>query len=204
MTSYDGTGLYLNARGELVDVWRDADAPSPREDCPYGTFLTFHRGHFSPDENPYRYVDELAESLGMPDPEDASLFDVIAFLNEHGNVALPVSMLDHSGIRYATGDPRQFVGAWPWDAGYVGLIWAPEQDGPTRDDVRDWLRASVDEYDGWASGDCYGFTVYAKDGTELDCRGFFYGDDFDANGLLAAAGPLSPCPFDDMGEWLAA
>jgi len=92
------------------------------------------------------------------------------------NVILPLYLYDHSGLTMNT------VGySCPWDSGQVGWIYA------TYDDIRNeygsldiaraenMLRAEVEEYDYYLTGQCYGFKLYEGD-NEIESIWGFYGD----------------------------
>lgn len=140
------------------------------------------------------------------------LFEVIGYINEHGGVALPVSMYDHSSIGYGVGHPGQFVGAYPWDAGYVGLIYAKDEDIKKNfmaDEVTDELRertekcmeAEVEYYSHWANGECYYFNLYDESGTLIDdCCGFI-GDDTKESGIEDYTGELEETSMS-LEEWI--
>jgi len=88
-------------------------------------------------------------------------------------VILPLYLYDHSGVTMNT------VGfSCPWDSGQVGWIYA------THDDIRkeygaldtnraeELLKAEVEEYDHYLTGQCYGFKLYEGDAEKESCWGF--------------------------------
>ena len=209
--------LYVDDDGNLVEIRYDYDCENPRRDDDgiYSTFLTWARGYSSPDENPYDYPDELAGDMGIYDEDgcNGSLFDLIRGMNEMGWVALPVSMVDHSSIAYRAGHPSQFVGAYPWDAGYVGLIYASEsaiKEGLMVDEVTDEIRErvighlenEVRYYSDWADGTCYGFVKYDRHGEEIDSCWGFIGDDATTNGIEDHVGRLHECSYHTVEEYV--
>ena len=158
--------------------------------------------------NEYAWMADLADGY-----DDGCFGKVVRWLNEHGHVALPVSMVDHSGIAYRAGHPSQFVGAYPWDAGYVGLIYATEdaiKKNYMVDKVNDELRKQVIKaleeevayYSAWVEGYCYGFRIYGINGDEIDSCWGFIGDDAETNGIEDYTGKLHDCSFTSVDEYV--
>jgi hypothetical protein len=160
----------------VVKIYQDDMAESPREWDNLGTMVCFHR----------RY------NLG--DKHTMTVEEAKAFVNRKDVISLPLYLYDHSGITMNT---TGF--SCPWDSGQVGFIYV------TREKVRKeygkkaispkllarvlgYLKAEVEVYDSYLTGDVYGFKTFDKAGNELDnsCWGFF-GHDFKENGLLEAA-----------------
>lgn len=100
-------------------------------------------------------------------------------------VSLPLWLYDHSGITISCGD-RVYPYNDRWDSGLVGWIVYARQ----KDDGEDWrknafarMRAEVEEYDHYLTGEVYGFTLY-ENGEETDTIWSYYGDDLTQNGIL--------------------
>ena len=220
----------------------DCENPRRDDDGLYSHFYTYTREYCSPDtERLYTYhrgIIDRAPSLWEileefidtaygyrdDDPEWMDdlmctegdgrdyLFEVIDYINEHGGVALPVSMYDHSSIGYSVGHPGQFVGAYPWDAGYAGLIYAKDEDIKRNfmvDEVTDELRERVrkcfaDEvkyYSHWANGQCFYYNLYDKSGTIIDSHGGFIGDDVTESSIEYYTGKLEETSMS-LDDWM--
>lgn len=111
-------------------------------------------------------------------------------------VVLPVYKFDHSGVAYSC---RPF--GCPWDSGQVGYIFAPlakvakeygDTSPATLEKVRGILRAEVETFSQWASGEVFGYIVEDAEGEEVGSCWGFYGSDHEASGLLPAARDLIP------------
>lgn len=210
--------LYTNSDGNLVTIQYDWDCESPRRSYDnLGHFLTWMSRYNSPDENCYDYPDELAGDLGIYDEDgnNGDLLDLIRGMNGMGWVAMPVSKMEHSDVVYRTGDPRQFVGAYPWDAGYVGLIYASANEicehfmvDEVTEDIRkraeEVLTGEVELYSDWADGACYEYVMYDIDGNEVDACSGFIGYDSEENNMEEHTGTLHECDFDNLEEYVEA
>lgn len=163
--------------GCTVEILVDEDCDSPRLMENLGTFITWDRKYFSPDENKWA------------DPFDWK--DHIKELGEENIVFLPVYKYEHSGTIYST---TPF--SCPWDSGQVGYIYATKEKveeafGVFSEDSKkkavECLKAEVEVYSKWASGECFGYRKH-KDGECIDsCYGFI-GNDHKESGLFEAAG----------------
>jgi hypothetical protein len=94
-------------------------------------------------------------------------------------VILPLYLYDHSGITMST---SRF--SCPWDSGQVGYIFVPLKrareefrdmpDNELREKAREALRAEVEVYDKYISGQVFMFLIEDEDGEIVDsCGGFF-------------------------------
>jgi hypothetical protein len=235
-------GNYINKHNEYVEVLFDSWCENPRKDDGglYTHFYTYNR-YDSPDVENLWTVDGMKDRTPTlwevleefidtawwardDDPEWMEelectsgdgreyLFEVIDYINEHGGVALPVSMYDHSSVGYGVGHPSQFVGAYPWDAGYVGLIYARDEDIKKNflvDEVTDELRKRVEKcmeeeveyYSQWANGECYYFNLYDKSGNLIDSCSGFIGDDTAKSGIEDYTGELEETDMS-LDEWV--
>ena len=107
-------------------------------------------------------------------------------------VSLPLWLYDHGGITISCGD-RVYPYNDRWDSGLVGWIVYARQ----AEDREDWrekafarMRAEVEEYDHYLTGEVYGFTLY-ENGEETDTIWSYYGDDLTQNGILDEAPGLT-------------
>lgn len=151
--------------GHKIEIWQDTHNESPREWISDSKFYTWHRRYCSPDEH------DIREPMYVLPPN---------------HVGIKVWMYDHSGCTYAAADANPFH--CPWDSGQVGWIYISRADARKRlsvqrlsqrhvDQIRDQLISEVKIFSEYVNGEVYGFTVYDKDGNELDSCGGFYGSD---------------------------
>jgi hypothetical protein len=157
----------IDYKGYTIKVYQDEDASSPREDDNVGTMYCEHRG--------YDLGDKKAENPFIQDEETGKwkLRDDIA-------VALPLYLLDHSGLSirthsYSDVDPGE------WDSGQVGVIYATKEkvraeygDGPDAiARAEKYMRGEVKTYDDFLRGNVLGYVV-EKDGEHIaSCWGFY-------------------------------
>lgn len=82
-------------------------------------------------------------------------------------IALPLYLYDHSGITMNT---TGF--SCGWDSGQVGWIYVVEEDAKkywgdiTRDQIKLNLKAEVEEYDNYLTGNIYGYRIFKGDPKE--------------------------------------
>ena len=200
----------------VVTIKPDDYPESPREWDNLGTMACWHSRYTLGDEQPRMDPDEYLEDLarqvdpdkldrindildrtGYQTPQQYRMEAIKARYIEQtlaDNYAiLPLYLYDHSGITMNT---TGF--SCRWDSGQVGIIWASldrarhEWAGPLPDldtlrtKTEDCLRAEVETYDMYLTGDVWGYTVervyYDEDGDEeqrddLDSCWGFYGRD---------------------------
>lgn len=181
-------------------IIQDTDPLNPREDFdPLGEMLCFHKRYVLGDKHSYRaeqfdgwdeFLNELLED------EDPAL------------VWLPIYMYDHGGITISTGSY-----SCPWDSGQIGFVIARgpkideymgaetgaavrrvvEDRGSTEDHlvmekVEAALRAEVELYNQFLTGDCWGYVIFERPDDDSDddddddnpadsCWGFYGHDD---------------------------
>ena len=109
-------------------------------------------------------------------PEDPE--DFVAWAEREGVVYLDLYLYDHSGLRMNT---TGF--SCPWDSGQVGYIYMAKkqviQEWGSLDIKRaeEYMRAEVDTYNMYLSGDVWGYIIRDSDGEEVDSCWGFYGHD---------------------------
>lgn len=112
---------------------------------------------------------------------------------EHPGVVscgLPLYLYDHSGLRMST---KPF--GCPWDSGLVGMIYMPAEtlEKEFEGDMSralDCLRAEVDTYDKYLSGDVWYVLIKDEDDEIVDSLSQIYGREAaeeEAKGMLQAA-----------------
>jgi hypothetical protein len=177
----------------------ELDDQSPRDWDNLGTMVCFHRRYNLGDEQPDRieyWLSGMLSELGLErstEQWDDFIYDLENGYKESIQKAwslldnhifmLPLYLYDHSGLTMRT---TSF--SCPWDSGQVGFIYV------TKDDVRkEWgkqriskkleeliysnLRAEVETYDQYLTGDVWGYIVTVDDEIVDSCWGF-YGYDY--------------------------
>lgn len=151
-----------------VRLEQDTDCSSPRENDNLGTMVCFHRRYTLGDEHSYSDPQEFIES------------------NDYKSavVILPLGLIDHSGISMYVGSGAHSCDPGGWDSGQVGWIYVTRERArkeygakritrKVREQIEKCLRAEVEEYDSYLTGDCYGYIVEDEEGNTLDsCWGF--------------------------------
>lgn len=152
--------------GRTLKIYYDEDCEDPRKSFDnLGVMVCVHRRYDFGDIQ-FRSVAELDEHLA----------------EENIAVILPLYVYDHSGLVMNTSG---FT--CPWDSGQVGYIYATKSavakefgnlSRETLEIVSGCLRAEVEIYSKWLSGECYGFTISSdtainEDDYEDSCWGFF-------------------------------
>lgn len=138
----------FEVNGLMVSIFRDDNAESPREWDNVGTMVCFHRRYKLGDKVPGYTPESLQE-----------------FIEESGAIALPLYLMDHSGLSISTGD----FGC-PWDSGQVGYIYVTKEKllkefsaSELTDDLRtraiQCLNDEVKVYDQYLSGEVYGYVI---------------------------------------------
>lgn len=128
----------------IIKIFPDDDAPNPIKDLDCAAqMVCWHR----------RY--DLGHEHDFEDRED--------FLKQAKKGRwewLPLYLYDHSGITMSTGPF-----SCGWDSGQVGYIYIDPETGRKewgrlwRQKARDYMQATVEEYDNYLTGTVYGFVV---------------------------------------------
>jgi len=154
-------------RGYKIKIYQDIDPGSPRDWDNLGTMACFHR----------RY--DLGDSHDFGDAHD-----LIEFVEQDDVVALPLFLIDHSGISMNTGGFRH-CDPQGWDWGQVGFIYV-EKDTLRKEYGKQriskaveqkaikLLEGEVETYDKYLTGQVYGYVIEDADGEHVDsCWGFY-------------------------------
>lgn len=172
-------------KGYRLELHRDPDAESPRENDNLGTMVCFHSRYQLGDHK------QTAQRFGWGRDGAIEARDWLAGKlkrDPNGIVVLYLWLYDHSGItmRASEGGANPFND--PWDSGAVGFIYADratllKEYGGTRITAKiraralDVLRHEVDAYDQYLTGDVYGYVANRlhEDGAEDgdSCWGLF-------------------------------
>lgn len=150
-----------------VNILEDVDPINPREDFDnLGTMVCFHN----------RY------NLGDKD-HGHNLEDAIEIERSKDVIALPLYLYDHSGITIST-EPF----SCPWDSGKVGFIYITKEKARAeygwklitkkrRAKLLEYLKAEVETYDQYLTGDVYGFNIEDENGEDYETIWGYFGMD---------------------------
>lgn len=183
--------------GWTVNLGYDECPESPREWDNLGVMVCFH-GRYNLGDKGHGYRAEDYESWA----------ELAAKLAEDypGSPVLPLGLYDHGGITmYVGGGPHAFDSAG-WDSGTVGLIVARLTDGredATPEEIEEWLRGEVEEYDAYLTGNVYRYDVTDPDGERVEACCGFYGDDGLAYAFAEGIGIAEGCIADERAELAA-
>lgn len=166
---------------KTVNIYQDIDPLNPRVDFDhYGKMLCFHKRYNLGDEA------KNLPKISTSDFENWEEMEEHLYKNEDAAVVLPLFLYDHGGITISTG---RF--SCQWDSDQVGFIYMTKQvaleafqtkEGKPykilckalRDKVEACLKAEVEEYDQYLTGDVYGYDVLDSEGNiEDSCYGFY-------------------------------
>ena len=162
-------------KGKLtLNIHHDSDPMNPREDDEGLTteMLCIHRNYNIGEKHNFSTLEEIADSIR---PQD---------------IALLIYIYEHSGITIST-DPF----SCQWDSGQIGYIiqrsnnplnsvkFISGQEEESRDEIEKRLKAEVELYDHFVTGQVFGFELLENDVETDSCWGF-YGDDWKENGMI--------------------
>jgi hypothetical protein len=160
----------LKYNGYTIKIIQDEDPQNPREDDNLGTMVCFHPRYKLGDKHDYT-PESLQELVGSKDV-----------------VAMPLFLLDHSGLWIRTG--RFAEDQQGWDTSMVGYIFVSlkkaRKEGVAADKLPEILQAEVQEYNDYLTGNVYGYQAIDKDGEQVGSCWGFIGDPGES-GLLDAA-----------------
>ena len=111
----------------------------------------------------------LSDEIALWDRADELLSEKCQNLFDQKYISLPLYLYDHSGITM-----RCAAFSCPWDSGQVGIIYASKErlrqeysskliTPKIREKALAVLRAEVEEYDRFLTGDCWGYEIYEMD-----------------------------------------
>lgn len=156
--------------GKTIEIYQDEDPTNPRENDNADIMICFHGRYNLGDKHNYRTSDfsgwdEMAEQI-RKDYKPVTM--------------LPLYLYDHSGITIST---SPF--SCPWDSGQIGFILISRETALKENfskrinkKIKSWaeryVKASVEEYDQYLTGDIYGYVIKDENGEETDsCWGFY-------------------------------
>ena len=165
-------------QGVKVRIIQDEDPQDPRKEL-LSTMACFHR----------RY-DLGDEGHGYNSKDYPGWNEMEAAIRKQEDVAviLPLFLMDHSGLTIRTSSEKfRACDSAGWDWGQVGFIWISKANARKEygkkvltkaflAKLEGYLRAEVETYDQYLTGDVWGYTV-DPDGDDDSCWGF-YGHDY--------------------------
>ena len=136
--------------------------------------------------------------------------------------AIPLYMYEHSGISLKCFEEKvEYPYNDQWDAGCIGMVFTTEEllkdtglTHMTKNEVIDQMKAEIDTYSHWCSGECYGFRLSKVSDCdkcnqtveqEIDSCYGFYGYDHETSGLYDAILENSKVfkSYSDIEEYLS-
>lgn len=169
----------------VIHLYPDPEAENPRDFDNLGSMACAH--------SRYNLGDEQEWKVGETGDID---YDLERAREQVGGeiIALPLYLLDHSGLRISTGDFSD-----PFDSGQVGFIYisveralselgdgSEELSEEIRQKALDVLRAEVDIYDSFISGGAVRYELLDPNGEVIDsCSGFYSLEDAEESARLS-------------------
>ena len=154
-------------KGFKIKVYQDEDAEDPRKGWDnLGTMVCFH------------------PSYDLGDKNDLSLEELLEIVGRKDVVALPLVLLDHSGLWMKVGDSFD-CDHGGWDTSKVGFIYATYEDirkaygrkhitMSLRLKAENDLRQEVEVYSAFLEGNVVGWVVEDLDGEHIEsCWGYY-------------------------------
>lgn len=122
------------------------------------------------------YQEQEYEKTGKWDDMDTA--DLYKLIEEKGTIIRTLYLYDHSGITISMGSF-----SCPWDSGPVGYIYMTKEtilkewgEGEEAyEKARNCMKAEVEVYDNYLTGEVYCFRIEDPDGEEKDSCGGYYG-----------------------------
>lgn len=142
-----------------IQIYLDEDTFSPRDWDNLATIVCFHNRYDIGDKHDFKSPDELQD-----------------FLKSNEVYYLPIYAYIHGGITIST-TPFHC----PFDSGQLGYIYITKKrvnDEGIRDPYK-VLKQEVETYNDYLVGNCYGYSIYDKNGEFVTgCGGFIGHSDF--------------------------
>jgi hypothetical protein len=185
----------VNSKGEVLRIFYDEYAESPREWDNVTKMVCFHKrynlgGKHDYTQDNYNSWEELEK-------------DIVD--TENPLIIQPLYLYDHSGISISTGQGYPYN--CPWDAGQIGFVYITKEgldyiglEVTGIEKLQKIIDDEVQTYDDYIRGDCYWYSVYEPhvysddDGDTMvayeandSCTGF-YGSNHKQSGLYDSAG----------------
>ena len=133
------------------------------------------------DDDRFGTMNCLHKRYNIGDDHDFSAKELMEYVEEENVHALPIYMLDHSGITIST---APF--SCPWDSGQLGYIYCTNEDiekeygqvsPETVEKAMNLMKSEVERYDAVLRGEIFLFMTEDDDGEVIDSCGGFVGID---------------------------
>ena len=175
----------VDYKGYGIKIYQDETPIDPRSNDNLGTMVCWHKRHELGDKHNYEANHELLTDLAKIETLNAYVGDIMKEVEKHC-VLINLFLYDHSGITMST---SPF--SCKWDSGQVGYIYvtreklkAEQLADKSDEEIKEILKAEVEEYDQFLTGEVYGYEITDAAGLDIDsCWGYF-GGNFEENGLL--------------------
>ncbi len=166
----------IEYRGQVIKIYQDEDAESPRDWDNLGTMVCFHSRYALGDKHDLSYEDfnswsELKQYL---------------FKELKALIVLPLYIMDHSGIHINT-TGFEYCDPGNRDSGQIGFIYvtagiireqyrAARITEKIRNQAKDCLLSEVNKYNDYVTGKVFWYAAETIDGNLIDSCGGYFGD----------------------------
>lgn len=165
-----------------LKIFYDSDIESPRDwGSTLGYFLTKDSKYSSPDGERAPFIQRVIEEEGeLADNQEDHIKRIKKRIEEEGGekvIAIyPITKYEHSGVSYSLGSNYGFD--YSNNGFYIITDISLDEVGADKKDFKTIIKAELEEYNRWANGEVYGFTLYNDKGkSEGGCYGFYSLDD---------------------------
>src|SRR3990167_6184101 len=151
-------------KGHSISIYQDADPMDPRKEFDNGgVMVCLHRSYDLGDRKPTDTELRAARNGSLE-----------RYLRRYQQAVavLPLGLLDHGGLYMYVGSGPHWTDGAGWDSGCVGFIYLSASEGV--ENPESLLRAEVEEYNQYLTGECYGYVVKDEEDEVVDsCWGFY-------------------------------
>jgi len=160
----------------LLEIEYDKFAENPRKYSDnIGYFITTGRNYISPDNNK-TLINIVKETSEISSNLDGHIKEVRSAIKESLNEDVlyiqPITRYEHSGIEYILGKCSG------WDYSLCGFYIVTNKtlgySVVKLADIEKTIKAELKDYNQWANGEVYSFTLYDEDGEVVDSVCGFY------------------------------
>ena len=165
-------------KGYNINIMYDENPENPRNWDNLSTMLCFHRGYSLGDIDQKRENKYLITVKSKDFDNWNAVYDYLK-KELKAVIILPLYLYDHSGISIKVGSYQGLLpqGHAEFDSGQVGFVYVTAEklkaEGLTKKKGEEVIRAEVETYNNYLTGEVYGFSV-VKNGENFDnCWGFY-------------------------------